>query len=117
MSIYIIFFVNLNTYLTNEIGSRNNTLPNVSRHQHLAKKKLLKIPGIFGVKKIEIHENYVPGQFFNDIAIMTMTKPFEFDRKTKDKTKKGKLQTKTYITKSKVFTYSLRISSLFSSVM
>ena len=56
------------------------------------------MPGIHGVKKIEIHEDYVPGVYLNDLAILTLTKPFIFGKK-KMKTEKGKLQTKNYHTK------------------
>ena len=62
------------------------------------KKRLLKIPAVHGVKKIEIHEDYVPGAYLNDLAILTLTKPFTFGKK-KRKTEKGKLQTKNYHTK------------------
>ena len=56
------------------------------------------MPGIHGVKKIEIHEDYVPNVYLNDLAILTLTKPFIFGKK-KRKTEKGKLQTKNYHTK------------------
>ena len=85
-----------------KLGSLNSTLPKVS------KKKLLKLSGVHGVKNIEIHEDYSPGlppdppnngrRPFNDLAIMTLTKPFIFDSETE----KGKLQKKSYHTKSKV---------------
>jgi hypothetical protein len=60
-----------------------------------SKKQLLKIPGVHGIKKIEIHEDYVPGAFLNDLAIITLTKPFNFRSK---KRKKGMLQTTNYHT-------------------
>ena len=56
------------------------------------------MPGIHGVKKIEIHEDYVPNVYLNDLAILTLTKPFIFGKK-KRKTEKGKLQIKNYHTK------------------
>ena len=84
-----------------KLGSLNRTLPKVSR------KKLFKLSGVHGVKKIEIHQDYSPAdpgiltpgtQPFNDLAIITLTKPFAFDGETE----KGKLQSKSYHTKSKV---------------
>ena len=91
-------------YLTNKIGNLNNRLPDVSHLPQRAKNQLLKKRGVFEVKKIEIHEEYVPGHFLNDVAIMTLKKHFKFNRKTKKgkKIKKGKLQTKNYLTKGKV---------------
>ena len=83
-----------------KLGSLNSTLPKVS------KKKLFKLSGVHGVKKIEIHQDYSPAdpqspgsRPFNDLAIITLTKPFVFE---KFETEKGKLQSKSYHTKSKV---------------
>ena len=63
------------------------------------KKELLKLPGVYGVKKIEIHEDYEDkdssSYIINDLAILTLAKPFIFDNETK----KGELQTKSYNTK------------------
>ena len=80
-----------------KLGSINNTLPQVP-------KKELTIPGVYTVKKIEIHEDYEDKDedgrlsLKNDLAILTLAKPFMFD----DETLKGELQTKSYRTKSKV---------------
>ena len=75
------------------------TLPEVSKN------RLLKLSGVHSVKKIEIHQDYSPAdplsrssRPLNDLAIITLTKPFEFDGETE----KGKLQSKSYKTKSKV---------------
>ena len=70
------------------------------------KKELLSltIPGVYEVKKIEIHEDYEDknedGSFSlkNDLAILTLAKPIMFDNETK----KGELQTKNYHAKGKV---------------
>ena len=82
-----------------KLGSINYTLPKVP------KKELLKLPGVYGVKKIEIHEDYEKRDedgsliyLINDLAILTLAKPFMFD----DETKKGELQTKSYHAKGKV---------------
>ena len=82
-----------------KLGSLNSTLPKVSRN------KLLKLSGVHGVKKIEIHQDYSPAdpqspgsRPFNDLAIITLTKPFAFDGETE----KGKLQSKSYQPKSNV---------------
>jgi secreted trypsin-like serine protease len=75
-----------------KLGSRNNTLPQEQ------KKELLKRRGVYGVKKIEIHEDYDENDVENDLAILTLARPITFDRETK----KIELQTKSYRTKSKV---------------
>ena len=77
-----------------KLGSINHTLPQVP------KQELLTIPGVYGVKKIEIHEDFddLNEPPHSDLAILTLAKPFMFDNKTK----KGELQTKSYHTKSNV---------------
>jgi hypothetical protein len=71
-------------------------LPEVPKKELLS----LTIPGVYGVKEIEIHEDYVEKDVDgkNDLAILTLAKPFMFDNETK----KGELQTKSYHTKGKV---------------
>ena len=82
-----------------KLGSRNRKLPAVPT------KELLALPGVYGVKKIEIHKDfdYLQGQ--NDLAILTLEKSITFDSETK----KGELQTKhkSYRIKSKVHTVKL----------
>ena len=81
-----------------KLGSINYTLPQVP------KKELLTIPGVYGVKKIETHEDYEDNDP-PDLAILTLAKPFMFDNKTK----KGELQTKSYNTKSNVESNYIKI--------
>ena len=75
-----------------KLGSQNRTLPQVPIEE------LLALPGVYGVKKIEIHEDFEFLPIQNDLAILTLEKSITFDSKTK----KGKLQTKSYLSKSKV---------------
>ena len=62
------------------------------------KKELLKRHGVYGVKNIEIHQDYDDVNFQNDLAILTLATPITFVTETK----KIELQTKSYRTKSKV---------------
>ena len=62
------------------------------------KKELLKRQGVYGVKNIEIHQDYDAVNYQNDLAILTLATPITFDSETK----KIELQTKSYHTKSKV---------------
>ena len=62
------------------------------------KKELLKRQGVYGVKNIEIHQDYDALKSQNDLAILTLATPITFDSETK----KIELQTKSYRTKSKV---------------
>ena len=83
-----------------KLGSINNTLPQVP------KKEILTIPGVYGVQKIEIHEDFEDLPDPPDLAILTLAKPFMFDNETK----KGELQTKSYNTKSNVESNYMKIS-------
>ena len=61
-------------------------------------KELLKRPGVYGVKNIDIHENFKQDSgIYNDLAILTLAKPITFTSGRK----KGKLQTKGDLSKSK----------------
>ena len=60
--------------------------------------QLLAMQGVYGVKKIEIHKDYYHPKAYNDLAILTLATPIKFDSETK----KGELQTKNYLAKSKV---------------
>ena len=62
------------------------------------KEELLKRQGVYGVKNIEIHQDYHDVNSQNDLAILTLATPITFDTETK----KIELQTKSYRTKSKV---------------
>ena len=66
-----------------KLGSLNSTLPKIP------KQKLLTIPGVHGVKKIERHKDYNGQKLYNDLAILTLAKPITFDNETT----KGELQT------------------------
>ena len=81
-----------------KLGSINYTLPQVP------KKELLKLPGVYEAKRIDIHEDFErkyedgSSSLKNDLAILTLAKPFMFDNNTK----KGELQTKSYHAKGRV---------------
>ena len=62
------------------IGRTNNELPNAKTPTSW--KKYDEKFKVHRVKKIQLHGGYIQGIWINDLAIITVTKPFEFDLHT-----------------------------------
>ena len=74
----------------------NITLPQLRKEKLLANDFFGADIDVYEVKKIDIHEDFNSINFQNDLAILTVAKPFD------TKAKKGELQTESYEPKSKV---------------
>ena len=59
------------------IGRTNNELP--SARKPTSWKKFDKEFNVHRVKKIKLHGGYMEGIYMNDLAIITVKKPFKFD--------------------------------------
>ena len=77
------------------LNDLNITLPQLSKEKLLANDFFGPEINVYEVKKIDIHEDFKT-LANNDIAILTVAKPFDSE------TQKGELQTKSYDPKSKV---------------
>ena len=62
------------------IGKINNELPRAKTAK--AWKKHDKKYGVHRVKDIQLHGGFIQGIWINDLAIITVKKPFEFDLHT-----------------------------------
>ena len=65
-------------------GQTNNHLPKAKTPNEWKRKD--KEYGVHRVKKIQLHEGFIQGTWINDLAIVTVKKPFKFDLKTKSVT-------------------------------
>ena len=82
-----------------KLGSLNITLPQLPKEKLLNNDFFGSPVTVYEVKKIDIHEDFESFgtlNAINDLAILTLVKPFDSE------TQKGELQTKSYVPKSKV---------------
>ena len=80
-----------------KIGNHNNIAPYKQNTTSSELEKNMK--DVYTIKKIDLHEGYdLAGLYSNDVAILTMKRPFEFSKRIKV----GALHSKDYHPQGKV---------------